>query len=183
MEGMTTTPKGDSTMKSVLCALVFFVLAGASSAHAQLPPGPVLVNGGVCMPSDDPTTPCTITVIAPDNPDLQCIFFTNVRLIQILDLPVSVDNPTGDDCLPALPNQVLQVRMSRPNPLGTGHILYVAAGSLAVGLTRASTQGILVDISLTRFKRLAVCPLQQIVGPIEGCPATGNDISPGEPLP
>lgn len=169
-------------IRAVLLGIALCI--GASSAHAQLPPGPMLVDGGVCLPSDNPFDPCVIRVMTPNNSDLQCVFFTNVKLVQVIDLPMDpVLNPTGVDCIGAAPNTTILVRMNRPNPLGTGHVLYVSAGQLTVGITRASPQtGILVDISLSRFKRLAVCPLQAIVGPIVGCPATGNDISPGEPI-
>lgn len=186
-------------MKTLLTLGALLVgLALATPAHAQLPPGPVIGNGGniACMPpaGDDYTTTCEFEVTAPNNPNLSCVFFVNTKLITIMNALPNVDNPSGADCVLVAPGQRFKVRFARQTTeqtlagslFGNGHIIFVASGQLNVGLTASSganNQGIIVDISLPRFKRLAVCPLQVLVGPIAGCPATGNDIMPGEPVP
>jgi hypothetical protein len=176
-------------MKVFLFSVLLFFMA--SSAHAQLPPGPVIGPGGVdvaCIPPADNAynTTCRFPITAPNNPNLSCVFFTNVATLQTLNaLPDPFDNPMGLDCIPVAPGQQFFVTLARQTTaqslagslFGNGHIRFVAAGQLNVGVTRASLDdGIIVDISISRFFR-ALCLTF-------GSPATcagnvGNDIGPG----
>lgn len=174
-------------MRTLLASLTLVAgLAFASPALAQLPPGPSLVNGN-CLPSNtfNPTPACIITVLIPNNPDFDCVFFTNIKTFTTIDLPVDPFlNPSGADCVPAQSaGPTIQVRMSRP-ALTKGSIFYVATAALKppspAPMTRSSGTGEIADVSFCRGFNLAVCPLEALGIPIPGCPAICNDVSPGE---
>lgn len=176
-------------MKAVLFATI---LLAAGSAHAQLAPGPVLLQGtclaqGVVLP----TTNCVVVVQIPDNPDFDCVFFTNVKAVARIDLPVDAFlNPDGRDCVPRQSaGPTIQVAMSRP-ALTTGSVYYTATAQLrppAGPFTRSSSTGVIEDVSFCRGFNLSVCPLRrlaQLTGevpiPDPVCPAVCNDVQAGE---